>query len=443
MNTSYRIPEENIEALRGRIAKLAKRAQKLGVEIPALRITQREEVIRWFDGGAYFETEEQARHYTSFPIRVVRIFHHVEVSGPAPKLAGWTFAAVLQATVDEAGSFVGNVLRIVPGFEQTIPEQYRTASAKCDHCQTARRRNETFVLVSESDEWKQVGRQCLRDFLGHTSPEAYAEWAQVLMDLDDLCHSSEGYDGPREARRFPADDVLTLAATIIRLYGFRSNKTAKEHGGQSTSSAAMSWIFGSSSERDKWDPKPIPTEADEKQAAEVYAWLQTLGERNDLNDYMYNLSILGKGAVIEGRNFGLAVSAIPTWAREQEREINRRKRFEEDGKSEFVGVIGERATFENLTLVYTQDWESDFGLTHFYKFKDTNGNIIVYFSSNVVFNESRKQDIEIGDTVTLVARVKKHDVRDNVKQTAITRASFPKVKLPIATKAMMKTIAWG
>lgn len=448
MENTYRIPDENLGTLRERIGKLAKRAQKLGVEIPTLRILRQEEVIRWFDGGAYFETEEAAARYTSHPIRVVQIFHHIEVSGPAPKIAGWTFAAVLQATVDESGAFVGNVLRIVPGFEQAIPEQYRSATSKCDHCQTARRRNETFVLVNESGEWKQVGRRCLRDFLGHTSPEAYAEWAQVLMDIDDLCHDSEGYEGPRTVRRFPADDILTLAATIIRLYGFRSNKTAKEFGGESTSQAISSWIFGTAASRDQWDPKPIPTDADKKQAADVYAWLQTLGERSDLNDYMYNLSIVGKGAIVESRNFGLVVSAIPTWAREQEREINRRKRFEEDNKSQYVGIVGERSTFADLTLVYTQDFEfeSNFGparVTHLYKFKDANGNIVVYFASNVMWNENRKQDIEVGDTVMLVARVKKQEVRNDVKQTVITRASFPKVKVPKASKALMKTIAWG
>lgn len=80
MENTYRIPAENIETLREKIAKLAKRAAKLGVEIPTLRIVSQEEVIRWFDGGAYFETEEQAARYTSHPIRVVNIFHPMRLS---------------------------------------------------------------------------------------------------------------------------------------------------------------------------------------------------------------------------------------------------------------------------------------------------------------------------------------------------------------------------
>jgi hypothetical protein len=148
--------------------------------------------------------------------------------------------------------------------------------------------------------------------------------------------------------------------------------------------------------------------------------LSTLGSRTELNDYMYNLSVLGQGASFTTKNFGLACSAIPTYLREMEKEINRRKRFESDAASQYVGTPGERSKF-TLTLVFTRDCESQFGVSYMYKFKDEDGNILVWFASNVFFNDALGADINIGDTVVVDARVKSHEMYQEVRQTLITR----------------------
>lgn len=140
----YRVPEQNYPVLESRIAKLAKRAAKLGIPAPTVAIVAIDETRETRDGVT----------------RLRRIFS-VTITGEAPKLAGWAFAAVLQPTVDEAGVSLGNILRVVPGFEQAVPAQFRAAGNNCDHCHTSRRRNETFVLVNEAGEWKQVGRSYL------------------------------------------------------------------------------------------------------------------------------------------------------------------------------------------------------------------------------------------------------------------------------------------
>ena len=139
--TIYRVPEANFPVLAARIAKLAKRATKLNVPAPELTIVDS-------------VTETKKRNGVKF----TRTYLLVTVAGEAPKLAGWAFAAVLEAMTDESGVYLGNVLRIVPGFEKSIPEAFRSAGNNCDHCHTERRRNETFVLLNErSAEWKQVG----------------------------------------------------------------------------------------------------------------------------------------------------------------------------------------------------------------------------------------------------------------------------------------------
>src|SRR5271165_2224959 len=93
----YRVPEANLAVLESRIAKLAKRAAKLKVPAPALTVIGTEEVKSVRDG-----------------VTRIRRIASVTVSGDAPKIAGWAFAAVLQPVVTEDGSKLGNLLRIVP-----------------------------------------------------------------------------------------------------------------------------------------------------------------------------------------------------------------------------------------------------------------------------------------------------------------------------------------
>ena len=138
--------------------------------------------------------------------------------------------------------------------------------------------------------------------------------------------------------------------------------------------------------------------------------------RTNDNDYLYNLSLLGQGATFTSRNFGLATSAIATWAREMEREINRRKRFAEDLNSQYIGTIGERIVF-TATVVYTNTYESDFGKTYFYKMKTDDGNVLGYFASQNMGWES-------GVKLTLKGTVKKQKGTQGRQATTVTRCSL-------------------
>lgn len=405
--TIYKVPERNLATLQARIAKLTKRAAKLASEPVVLTVLGYNEIVRKSDYALD---------------KVVRIYD-VTVSGPAPKLNGWEFIAVLEPITSEDGKTLGNILRNVPDASVTLPESYRTAQSFCDHCKTQRRRNETFVLVNESGEFKQVGRQCLRDFLGHASPEMYANLAQILMDCASMCRDSgdEGFGDGRGVSRYMLEEVLALAASSIRLIGWKSSTAAKEFGGESTSSSVACWIDARPDQRDKFKVKLIVEDGDKALAASVVEWLATLESRTELNDYFYNLSLLSQAATITAKNFGLVCSAIATYNREMEREINRRKRFAEDTNSQYVGEIGQRTKL-TATLVYTTSLESQFGVTQLYKFKDENGNVLVWFSSNVYWNTITGRDIELGDTVILDAGIKAHEEYKGIKQTTITRA---------------------
>ena len=85
----------------------------------------------------------------------------VTITGEPPRYRGWRFVAAVDA-VDG-----GTVLRYPPGSTATVAND-QVRAGECDHCQTTRARRST-VLVAHDDTGQllQVGRSCLKDFLGH------------------------------------------------------------------------------------------------------------------------------------------------------------------------------------------------------------------------------------------------------------------------------------
>jgi hypothetical protein len=431
MQATYQVPEANLETLRQRLAKITRRCNRIKVQAPVLTVVSHKDI-------QYTDHEEQ---------RIRRVFTVTLDSVERPKIDGFEFAAVISPMTDEDGKFLGNILRMVPGFAGTVPTSYRAATNLCEHCNTDRRRLETFVIASAAG-FKQVGRNCLANYLGLTNPHMLAELAQILIDADDLMGMSEheeGFGGAHVAERVPVDAILAVAASAIRQHGWLSNKAAREFDKTSTSSRVSSWVFGSAESRAKFEFPLTASNEDKALATETEAWLETLvgDARTTSNDYLYNLSLLAQATSVTGKNFGLLVSAINAFSKEKEFAIRRNARIEADSKSEFLGTVGERITIENATVVYTNTFETQYGVTHLFKFK-VGDNVVVYFASNKMFEQ--------GEVVpSMTARVKGHELRkdnfnpEGVKQTVITRATLPKPPKPeltpeqkIAKKAVAK-----
>jgi len=413
MQATYRVPEANLEILKQRLAKIARRCNRIKVAPPVLTVGQPEDV-EYTHHDEILGDSKRVRRY--FPVTLD--------STERPKIDGFEFAAVISPVTDEDGKLLGNILRMVPGFEGQLPERFRQATNHCDHCNTLRMRLETFVIAN-ADGFKQVGRNCLANYLGLTNPHMLAELAQILIDADDLMGMSEneGGFGAYVPERFPVDEILQLAASATRQYGWLSNKSAREFEKTSTSQLVREWALGSKKTREAFEHALSPVSDEDKALAlETESWLEGLSIHTD-NDYLYNLALLSQSTSVTTKNFGILVSAINAYSKEKERTIRRNARIEADTKSEFIGTVGERIVIENATVVYTTTFESQYGVTHFYKMK-AGDNLIVYFASNQMFEQ--------GQVIpSLTARVKAHENREDkynpgvmVKQTVITRAKL-------------------
>lgn len=436
---TYRIPESNMPNLQARLVKMNRRAAKLGMPPVLLTETgedfdllrQRDRMFdqldlgylgpRWENverkhGESVIEAEARvsALNPNAHCTFSLRRFVLCTVEGSLPRVDGWAMAATIEH--DEAG----NILRTVPGVEESLPIKYRTASTLCEHCNTDRRRNDTYVLQREGGEWKQVGRNCLADFIRSTDAGAWADAAEMLAGLDAEISSYEedGWDGMGGSGMlyFRAVELLTQVAACIRADGFCSRTEAKNSYMPKQSTADHALCFFDSKYvaklSDKDRERYAVTEADQSRASEAIDWAQNL-PTDVSNDYLWNIRVISHRENLTHRDAGLAASIISAYLRHLEQDA-KRKYERENSLDEHFGTVGERAVY-TLTVIGIREIEGDYGLTTLYRFRDAQGRTATWFASGA------GGGFTIDQTVTVKATVKKHEIYNDRKQTMLSR----------------------
>lgn len=385
------VPEYNVSRLVAGLGKLAKRATKLGVEPPT-----------WTVGEPFV-----AEYGTPDPDTEKRPsmkFCEVEVTGKAPKFEGWRLVAVV-ANLGE-----GNVIRSVPGEE--VPASYRTAPIACDHCRLTRSRLEVFVVAHDDGSFKLVGRSCLKDFLGHKSPEALAAGAEVLFELEALCRDAEDFEGGGGGGRFrvfPIVEFLTMTACVIRDHGWRSRGEARDTMKTATADTVLDCLMPVRHWAEHPEDKPAPTPEDEKLAGLAAEWAAGLPEDTS-SDYLWNVRLVARFGHVGYEEAGIAASIIAAYNKAVGKEIERKRL----ANSVAFGEVGKRLEL-TLTLFARHDIEGMYGLTRIHRFLTPEGNVAVWFAS------AGGTIGEIGETWKVKATVKKHETRNGVTETVVSR----------------------
>lgn len=400
--SEYRIPSWRVESLRLEIEKLNKRAAKLGV--PAI-------VFR--DTGRFEDVPSKRNSFGE--ITEVSRFCFIEVEGQAPKFAGWTLAAVVEHTEE------GNILRKSPECKVEL-SKYREGAQHCDHCNCVRRRNDTFVVIHESGEQKMVGRNCLRDFLGHADPEALAKWAELIFSLGEICEAEEGFDGFEGyscRNLFYVKTFISYAACAIRHLGFVSGKAEYEtrdlpgSAVTSTKSTAIHWMHPSADDKldvDYFRPEDRDWAAAEK--AREYV-LETLGAKSELNDFEHSLLVACKCEAIEPRNAGILAFVPEYYSRaiEKAREIANRVPFQ------YFGEVGKRVRGVELEYVKSTGWESQYGYQHLH-------TLLGPDNSKIMWKTGDSMDLAAGEKIIATFTVKSHEEYKGSKQTKVSRMKW-------------------
>ncbi len=413
MYATYLIPGQNASGVKAKLDKLARKAARLGVG--AIFYT----LAKTFSVPLPDEERPAAGEVLTIEALTIR--------GDAPVLEGWAFVATLQHETTDDGKIV-TILRTV---DDTInlPKKYRTATPDdCDHCNTRRQRNDTFVVLNvETGEFKQVGRQCLKDFLGHKNPHAIAQYATVLAMLDDFLGCDEGGEGGYGGGEIVLDLRTYLAKTVlaIELHGWTSRTKAKEK--ELFATADYVWNHMTTKRHDT-QRHPL-RELTEETYQEVDEALEWLAGKDAAGDYIYNCQTIAELGAVKHRTAGYAASIVSSHRRATDRKLYN-EILKAEG-TEYVGTIGKRQELL-LTLLAVYKTEGYYGVTFIHKFADVDGNAVTWFASNpdvvpegaaheATYNG--KAQMTKGATYRVKATPKKHDEYNGQPQTVVARVA--------------------
>jgi hypothetical protein len=366
-DNEYWVASRNLDVMKGKLEKLNRRAAKLGMPPVTMSVLGRRVVKE--PGGPVEQSQ-------------------IKLDGAAPKLKGWTFVARIMH--GEGGNMVMNVP------DQEIPTRYRTAPPACDHCRSNRNRKDTFVLRSDSGEYKQVGTNCLRDFLGTEDPAMYVLYFSELKEfVDDM---EGGFGGGRGASEIETLKFLAATIAVVRKLGFVGKKVAEERDLPTTANRVMDYFFGTSKELQAFQKEvdAVRKPEDEDKAEKMIAWARSLKDAGEdsLEDYLWNLSVAAERLTVNMKLAGFMASLPSAYDRAMGASSAQTKREALPAPTLKAGD-----KFEGiLTVEKVRSWETQYGVTNLHIMKDDAGQVYKWKAS--------KEKIDEGSRVRIKGSVK-------------------------------------
>lgn len=356
----------------------------------------------------------------------------VSVTGTNPKLSGWSLAAVLKPievveTDDSGNRSGGGIETLVASLVDDLPTKYnnRTDSSVCDHCNKHRRRTETFVMRHEDGTHLQVGRQCLRDFLGHDSPESilrlgetlFGEWSRLLNQCTYEWNDNDASDGKG---MYSVIDWVAYTCMVVRRYGYVSRKTSESTGKESTRWRVLG-ALQCKSHRDLISRGlDYPSANDWDWARNSVAWAKSI-DINGASTFTQNLSIASRSSTV--LNVEGFVTYLPIAYRRHLESLTEAK--PKAKSSVHVGKVGERLELQ-LKVTFANTYEGDYGVRTLVILKDVDNNTYKWWASG-------EHLIDVGATARVKATVKAHELNNRKNNECVT---------VLQRVALVKNAAW-
>lgn len=323
----------------------------------------------------------------------------------------------------------GVILRYPPGAEQTIDND-SIRPGVCDHCHTDRPRNTTVLVQHETTgELRQVGRSCLKDFLGWST-------APVFIDADTVRSEVEGSLGTRVSPEWDLESVLTYAWAVIETYGW---VPASNAGSRPATRDLVADAIRGGRHGDIILTAIAPKLAEGQQmASRIVADLApTL---TDPTGYEANLAaILRTGRVNPAKHLGLAVSAVNAWHRLNEDVIAEEAKAGQRHELRHAGRVGERITLTG-TVTIRMGVEG-------YRYDSPPQMLIVLDCGDAVAKmittAAWAYDVKQGDQLTVTGTVKAHAEYKGIPQTVLLRpkkVDSPPPNLELSTASAWETV---
>lgn len=326
------------------------------------------------------------------------------------KIPGWIFVASLEWIPEAKANFISRV-----DSDLEIPERYIN-STDCEHCHSNRDRRYTIILYNEeTKEFKQVGRQCVKAYIG-ADVEDYLSYLSLFTSMQQWFNSLPKDDISKEDTIFRLDDILAQTVEEVNHFGYVSQQTITNWYDRNGYDCDMCPLEKTSSQVYKIMNKVTGYASYEviRPAYEVTneTWVKVksikhfVEELVDNSDYVHNLKTIFKTEFVDNSKLGIVVSAVGYYLRETAARIE----AENDSVSEYIGDVGDKIEFTAKPVVVSS-YENEYGVSILYKFVD-DGNVIMWRTGKYL-------DPDVAYTIK--ATIKEHSNFRNVKQTVVTR----------------------
>lgn len=447
------IPSAALDIVQERVDRVARRADRKGFPRPRLEAGERE-VRTVYERPAWITDDMVPPTGIPRDLLIPKEVEYVDVTIVAEDalvIGGWQFIASVDPI--EVDGAVTALYRRVPGTEAVaLPARGRNPG-ECDHCRTDRIRNETFLLWHPDHGYKQVGRQCVRDFIGYDADAmlaAIAAYRDLEFDEDEI-----GGWGRAAPQMYPTDVVLTAAAQAVLQQGFYVSKAKAEQSEweaedplmeskplRSTGSVVRFLLTPPHNEDERRAHEQYESWPAEKVLALVDATKAGIAELRwkERGEWEDNVLLLSETDHVAWKHVGVLASAVILGSRQQERAA-RAKVAAEKAPSRHFGEKGKRYDFD-ATVELVRFFDNDWGGTFLLKFRGDDADFLWWSSSpQTVEVDGVEREYQTGDRVHVRATVKEHEIDRYTQQpvTVLSRAKLtpPKeqVALPVAVAA--------
>jgi len=285
------------------------------------------------------------------------------------------------------------------GFERDINAKvdYR----RCDHCNVKHARK-TVVQISENDKVMQVGKSCVKDYMG-VSLSTFG-WLHGMIDQ---FTDSEYWDidGDEQQTRgtivHEVNKILAHTYDVCSVGGYKKVDTLEGV----PSAASVDFLIGKAA---------TPSKDGYEWAAKA---IEIITNMLPTSDYKLNIQKLVNAGYVKHKRISLLVSSYVMVKRALDL-------LDENANSvsEYVGNEKERITFTGkIKTAYGN--HGYYGYYVMYIIEDENGNEFKWIATS-----EKHQKYAEGNTYKFTATVKAHEEYKGVKQTVLTRAKAENVK---------------
>ncbi len=334
-------------------------------------------------------------------------YTELHVTGNAPKIDGFRFIGKIEMLGETA------LLQAVPG--EVIPETYRVnPTTICEHCKTNRDRKDVYVVYEiKTGEYKQVGRTCLRDYLGIDNPAAIVAhfgWMAEVKGLEEYGRFGKG------SLMYGLHEVLSYAAFFCSTIGYKPTSEMNSTVGL----VCMMLDFKNEVRKDYIRDYEENKAKYDKTADEVIAWVRAIepGESKWHGNYINNLrTIFIEDLIYRTSHLGLVVSAVRSYEKALGYEAEEARRHEKP--SEYVGTVGERlkkisAVFMDKRVIGQGEW----GDRIMIRFITNDRDELIWFTGEYAASQN---GLYVGQELVLSGTVKTHKDFKGQKQTYLSR----------------------